>query len=84
MTPAQLRAARALLDWSRADLQKTSGISAETIKNIETGKFKPQQTTIDKIMKAFDQHGVVFMCHKHIQGVMLITAAQTTEKETEQ
>jgi DNA-binding XRE family transcriptional regulator len=32
MTPAQLRAARALLGWSREDLAKKAGVSDETIK----------------------------------------------------
>jgi DNA-binding XRE family transcriptional regulator len=41
ISPAQLRAARALLDWSRADFGTASGISPETIRNIETARFEP-------------------------------------------
>jgi predicted transcriptional regulator len=80
MTPAQLRAASALLDWSRNDLQRASGISPETIKNIECGKFNPTGNTVEKIIRCFADHGVEFMGHKQIQGVMLMTS----EKETEQ
>jgi predicted transcriptional regulator len=83
MTPAQLRAARALLDWTRNDLKDASGISPETIKNIETGKFKPQKATIDKIINTFAERGVEFMGHRQIQGVMLISTS-LTEKEIEQ
>ena len=35
LTPAQLRAARALLGWSREDLADKSGVGAETVKNLE-------------------------------------------------
>jgi predicted transcriptional regulator len=59
-TPSQLRAARALLDWTRADCSKVTGISPETVKNIEHGTFEPTQATIDKIMNAFSNHGVEF------------------------
>ena len=59
-TPSQLRAARALLDWTRNDCAKLTGLSPETVKNIEHGIFAPTQTTIDKIMNAFSNHGVEF------------------------
>ena len=59
-TPSQLRAARALLGWTRADCSKVTGISPETVKNIEHGIFEPTQVTIDKIMNAFSNHGVEF------------------------
>src|SRR5580704_17675732 len=42
ITAAQLRAARGLLDWTRADLAKAANSSPETVKNIEHGTFKPQ------------------------------------------
>ncbi|MDR3424436.1 MAG: helix-turn-helix transcriptional regulator [Alphaproteobacteria bacterium] len=60
ITAAQLRAARGLLDWSRSDLSKASGISPETIKNIEHGTFRPQETTEEAIIRAFAVHGVEF------------------------
>jgi transcriptional regulator with XRE-family HTH domain len=47
MTPAQLRAARGLLNWSRKELNAASGVSVDTLKNIETGKFTPQKTTTE-------------------------------------
>ncbi len=60
ITPAQLRAARGLLDWTRSELAKASGLSAETIKNIEHGIYTPQETTIAAIIKTFAEHGVEF------------------------
>ena len=60
-TDAQLRAARGLLDWTRADLAKAAGVSPETIKNIEHGTFKPQEATADAIERAFAVHDVKFL-----------------------
>ncbi len=60
ITAAQLRAARGLLDWTRADLAKAAGVSPETIKNIEHGTFRPQESTADAIVRAFKSHDVEF------------------------
>lgn len=60
ITAAQLRAARGLLDWTRTDLAKAASISPETVKNIEHGTFRPQETTADAIIRAFATHHVEF------------------------
>jgi DNA-binding XRE family transcriptional regulator len=60
LTAAQLRAARGLLDWTRADLAKAANVSPETIKNIEHGTFRPQEATTDAITRAFKAHDVEF------------------------
>ena len=60
ITAAQLRAARGLLDWTRSDLAKAASVSPETIKNIEHGTFRPQETTSDAIVRAFAVHNVEF------------------------
>jgi predicted transcriptional regulator len=75
MTPAQLRAARALLDWSRIDLSRASGVSVETLKNLEAGKCKPQDTTVEKLLSAFSGWGVGFIGCRPAQGVMLTPAS---------
>ncbi len=67
ITPEQLRAARGLLDWSRGDLSKASGISQETIKNIEHGVFRPQEATEKAILKAFAAHDVRFIDSDGVQ-----------------
>ncbi|MGE0109119.1 MAG: helix-turn-helix domain-containing protein [Bdellovibrionales bacterium] len=67
VTPAQLRAARGMIDWTRSKLAKASGISAETIKNIEHGIYTPQEATIDSIVAAFAEHDLVFMENEGIQ-----------------
>lgn len=60
ITAAQLRAARGLMDWTRSELAKASGLSAETIKNIEHGVYMPQEATISAIVLAFADNDVEF------------------------
>src|SRR5277367_6756635 len=60
ITAAQLRAARGLLDWTRADLAKAANISPETVKNIEHGTFRPQENTAEAIVQAFKARDVEF------------------------
>jgi len=61
ITAAQLRAARGLLDWTRSELAKASGLSAETIKNIEHGVYAPQESTIASIVDCFSENNVEFI-----------------------
>jgi DNA-binding XRE family transcriptional regulator len=67
ITAAQLRAARGLLDWTRADLAKAANISPETVKNIEHGTFRPQENTAEAIVKAFGAHDVKFTENEGVQ-----------------
>lgn len=60
ISAAQLRAARGLLDWTRSELAKASGLSAETIKNIEHGVYAPQESTINAIVNCFSNNSVEF------------------------
>jgi transcriptional regulator with XRE-family HTH domain len=61
LTPAQLRAARALLDWSRDDLARESKTSAETLKNFELRGTDPRQGTVIKWQRALERAGVRFL-----------------------
>lgn len=45
---------------TRADLCKVSGVSAETIKNIEVGRWEPRHDTIEKIKQTLSEKGVGF------------------------
>lgn len=58
ITPEQLRAARAMMNWGRAQCGKIAGVSAETIKNVEKGVFVPNAATVEKLVKTFERHGV--------------------------
>jgi DNA-binding XRE family transcriptional regulator len=61
MTPNQIRAARALLDWSQNDLGQRTGLSQAAIANIETAKHRPNESTHAAIMKAFSMAGIDFI-----------------------
>ena len=59
ITPAQIRAARALIGWKQADL--AAGVSEMSVKNIERGATDPRSSTLDAVQSAFGEAGVVFL-----------------------
>jgi transcriptional regulator with XRE-family HTH domain len=61
ITPAQLRAARALLDWTREDLAGESGVAAVTAIGFEHGKTDPKISTLYKWRHALEAAGVRFI-----------------------
>lgn len=54
-----IRSARCYLDWTRHDLARHSNVSPETIKNLESGKYKGHGTTQAQVMKALEAQGLV-------------------------
>lgn len=61
MTPAQCRAARALVSASQDDLAAASGIAKATIATFELGQRQPYARTLDAIQQALEGLGVVFI-----------------------
>ena len=61
MDGRQIKAARALLSWSQADLQKEAGLSRATVNDLENGTGDPRRSSIDKVEAAFARHGVLFL-----------------------
>lgn len=61
MTPAQLRAARALVGWSREDLAKKSDVGANTIKDFEINGSDPRLGTVQRWRRALGAAGVEFI-----------------------
>lgn len=61
ITPAQIRAARALIGWKQTDLATASGISEMSVKNIERGVTDPRASTLQAMQAALEQAGVVFL-----------------------
>lgn len=63
LTSAQIRAARALLDWQMKQLAEASGVSAATIQRIERQSGIPSthgRTLLD-LKRAFEEAGVEFI-----------------------
>ena len=61
IVPAQIRAARALLDWRQIDLAKAAGVSDPTIINFERGATDPRASTLDAMRHALESAGVIFV-----------------------
>jgi ribosome-binding protein aMBF1 (putative translation factor) len=61
LTPEQLRAARALVGWSREDLAKKSATSAETVKGFEGRGTDPKTGTVLKWRRALEGAGVILI-----------------------
>jgi transcriptional regulator with XRE-family HTH domain len=60
MTPAQCRAARALLDWNQEKLAEMARVSVVTVRNYENGKIAPHRATLDVMRRALEAAGVEF------------------------
>jgi len=60
ITPAQCRAARALLNWSQSDLAERAGVTLATVQNFELERHSPYQRTLDRIVRTFADAGVEF------------------------
>jgi transcriptional regulator with XRE-family HTH domain len=60
VNPAQVRMARAALDWSLEDLAWASSIHRNTISNYETGKYGAHAETLAAIRAALEAAGVEF------------------------
>lgn len=58
MTPAQIRAARALLGWKQTELAEAAGVSEISVKNIERGATDARGSTLGKIQSAFEAAGL--------------------------
>ena len=72
LTGAQLRAARALADWSIADLAETSGVSPNTIKRLEAqdGRLDVRSRSSMIVRQALERHGIQFTgCGSMMPGV---------------
>jgi transcriptional regulator with XRE-family HTH domain len=70
LTPAQLRAARALLNWSQAEFAGKCGsaIDLSTLKRYEAGKSDPKQSTLLVWERAIRKAGVVLIEGTETEG----------------
>ena len=66
ISPAQCRAARALIGWSQDRLAETSKVAKATIANFEAGKREPYDRTLADLEAAFQAAGVVFQADREM------------------
>jgi transcriptional regulator with XRE-family HTH domain len=57
----QCRAARALLSWSQNELGQRARVDQKTIADFERGTRNPHPRTIEALVKALEDAGVVFV-----------------------
>ncbi len=61
IVPAQSRAARGLIGWSREKLAEAGGVPARTVADFELGNTIPRRTTLAAIRAALEAAGVEFI-----------------------
>jgi transcriptional regulator with XRE-family HTH domain len=66
---AQVRAARALLEWTQTDLATAAKIAVPTVKRFETGVRTPIPVVKAAIVRALEDAGVEFIAAKSGKGV---------------
>ena len=75
ISSGQIRAARAMLKWSAADLADASGVGVATIRRIELFEGLPSSNakTLDLIRKTLESAGIEFLgMYDQAPGVRLI------------
>ena len=61
VTRAQLRMARAALNWTVRDLAQATGLHRNTITNIEVGRYAGDQKSLELIVAVLRKAGVEFI-----------------------
>ena len=68
LTPAQLRAARSIVGWSRDELATKSDTASMTVKAFERSMSDPKLSTLHKWRRALEAAGVEFIEPDHDGG----------------
>jgi transcriptional regulator with XRE-family HTH domain len=61
MTPAQCRAARALIDWTQDNLSQAAQVGVVTIRQFEQGASQPRRAILAALRRALEGAGVKFI-----------------------
>ena len=61
LLPSQVRAARALLDWSQEVLASSAEVGISTVRDFEAGRRDPAPENVNAIQKVLVKSGVVFI-----------------------
>jgi len=69
ISPAQCRAARALLGWSQGDLAASASVAVSTVADFERGHRSPVANNLDAIFQAFERADIRFTSGGAVVGV---------------
>lgn len=61
LSAPQCRAARALLDWTQAELARRAGVSPGTVRGFEVGRRALHRASAASIRRAFEAEGLVLL-----------------------
>ena len=75
VTPAQVRMARAAVNWSLDQLAQAAGVHRNTIHNFESGRYSGSPEKLRAVRQALQQAGVEFIGDAENAGVRLCKAA---------
>lgn len=66
ISSAQLRAARAWLNWSQEELAKKARVSKGSVNRFERGTSLPHPATLERLQEALEAAGIEFQFRKMI------------------
>jgi transcriptional regulator with XRE-family HTH domain len=69
LSPAQCRAARALLDIDQATLARRAVVSRDTVADFEAGIRNPSKNNLAAILIALELAGVMFLEEDGVGGI---------------
>ncbi|MDF0579227.1 helix-turn-helix domain-containing protein [Bradyrhizobium yuanmingense] len=79
LTPAQARAARALLAWSQQDLATNANVATSTVADFERGRRTPVPQNAEAMRAAFERVGISFPEGGAVMGPPLPKLADLTK-----
>ncbi len=73
ITSRQVRAARALLNWTQETLADKAVVALTALKRLESESGLPvREDTRDQVRRALETNGIVFITSDRGRGVMLL------------
>ncbi len=82
ISPAQIRAGRAMINAKQSELAKVAGVSLATLNNIERGVGDPRASTLESIRNALSGAGVELEDDGTTQSVRLLSLSRPSAYET--
>ena len=70
LTPAQTRAARALLGWSQTELARRASVATSTVADFERGQRSPVTNNLEALKSAFEKEEITFLPGGAVVGAL--------------